>query len=332
MTNQTKVCVTGATGFIGRKLCLELAGKGFRVHALCRDTNHALVVKHDNITLFKGDILDKQSLNAAMEGCEQIYHTAALAKMWCPDTNDFYTVNVMGTRNVLEAARACHVKKVVYTSTCGVWGPSINHPIVETDPRTTGFPIHYERTKYLAELEVNRFVQEGLNVVTVNPSRVYGEGPVTDSNTVSKMISAYIKGKWRVIPGDGNYIANYAFLDDVVNGHLAAMELGVAGNRYILGGEDISFTCFFDTLAEVSGKNYKLFKVPQKAIKMYSQLQWLKTCLTGLPPYFLPEFADRLKFNQRYSSQKAQKELNYTITPFNEGLKRTLDYLNQHAS
>jgi nucleoside-diphosphate-sugar epimerase len=328
MENQTKVCVTGATGFIGRRLCLELAIKGFQVHALCRDTSHSLVIKHKNINLFKGDILDKKSLKEAMQGCEQVYHTAALAKMWCPDVNDFFTVNVIGTRNVLEIAVECNVKKIVHTSTCGVWGPTINHPIVETDPRTTGFPIHYERTKYLAELEVNRFVKKGLNVVIVNPSRVYGEGPVTDSNTVGKMVSGYIKGKWRVIPGNGKYVANYVYLDDVVNGHLAAMELGIAGNRYILGGEDISFTGFFDTLAQLSGNHYKMFKIPIKVIKIYSQAQWLKTALTGLPPVFLPEFADRLTLNQKYSSAKAQKELNYTITPFTEGLKRTLNYFN----
>ncbi|HEY0055683.1 MAG TPA: SDR family oxidoreductase [Pedobacter sp.] len=328
MNRQTKICVTGATGFIGRKLCIELARKGFRVHALCRDTSHSLIIPHTNITFFKGDILDKASLNRAMAGCERVYHTAAIAKMWCLDLNDFYTVNVIGTRNVLETAIQCNVRKVVHTSTCGVWGPVLNHPVSETDPRTTGFPIHYERTKYLAELEVSTFVKKGLDVVIVNPSRVYGEGPITESNTVGKMVSGYANGKWRIIPGNGESVANYAFLDDVVRGHLAAMEHGRTGNRYILGGEDISFNQFFETLTQVSGKHTKMFRVPLNIIKLYSQVQWLKTTLTRLPPVFLPEFANRLKSNQKYSSAKAIKELNYTITPFWQGLKKTVDYFN----
>jgi len=270
MKEQTKVFVTGATGFIGRKLCIELAMKGLKVHALCRNTDHPLLIKHENISLYKGDILDKQSLNKAMEGCEQVFHTAALAKMWCRNVDDFYMVNVIGTRNVMQTAVHCHVKRVVYTSTCGVWGPTLKFPMTETDPRISGYPIHYERTKYLAELEVNRFVKEGLDAVIVNPSRVYGEGPITESNTVGKMVRGYMNGKWKVIPGNGESVANYAYLDDVVNGHLSAMEKGQTGNRYILGGEDISFNEFFKTLSEVSGKYNKMFRVPLKIIKIYS--------------------------------------------------------------
>lgn len=330
MKEQIKVCVTGATGFIGRKLCIELAMKGFKVHALCRDMDHPLIIRHKNIILFKGDILDQQSLYKAIKGCEQVFHTAALAKMWCRNVDDFYTVNVIGTRNVMETAIQYSVKRVVHTSTCGVWGPVLNYPMTETDPRITGYPIHYERTKYLAELEVNRFVKEGLDAVIVNPSRVYGEGPITESNTVGKMVRGYLNGKWRVIPGNGESVANYAYLDDVVNGHLLAMEKGQTGNRYILGGEDISFNGFFEILAEVSGKYNKMFRVPVKIIKVYSQLQWLKTILTGIPPAFLPEFADRLRSNQKYSSAKAIKELGYTITSFSEGLKRTVNYLNTY--
>jgi nucleoside-diphosphate-sugar epimerase len=163
--------------------------------------------------------------------------------------DDYHETNVTGTRNVLEtAAKTCGVQKLVYTSTCGVWGPTIKHPMTETDPRITGFPIAYERTKYLAELEVQKFVKQGLPVVIVNPSRVYGEGPITDSNTVGKMVSGYLKGTWRFIPGNGEQVANYAFLDDVVAGHIAAMDRGVIGERYILGGHDISFNDFFKTL------------------------------------------------------------------------------------
>jgi len=322
-----KVLVTGATGFIGRQLCLALATAGYEVKALCRNTDHPYLIKHSNIEPVLGNILYKQTLARAMEGCVQVYHTAAMAKMWCRNPDDYYETNVTGTRNVLEAATKASVQKLVYTSTCGVWGPTIKHPMTETDPRITGFPIAYERTKYLAELEVQHFVKQGLSVVIVNPSRVYGEGPITDSNTVGKMISGYLKGRWRFIPGNGEQVANYAFLDDAVAGHIAAMGKGIPGERYILGGHDISFNDFFKTLHNVSGKQLNMIRIPLKLIQCYGWLELLKTRLTGIPPIFLPEFAERLKYDQKYSSNKAIDQLGYSITPFAEGLGKTIDYL-----
>lgn len=322
-----KVLVTGATGFIGRNLCLHLAEQGYNVVALCRNTAHPYLISHKNITPVKGDILDKESVTKAMNRCGQVYHTAALAKMWCRDKNDYYNINVVGTRNVLELAGEAGVNKVVYTSTCGVWGPTIKHPMSENDPRIDGFAIDYERTKYLAEIETRIYSTKGLNVVTVNPSRVYGEGPITDSNTVGKMISGYLKGKWRIIPGKGTQVSNYAYLDDVVKGHIAAMEQGTPGNRYILGGEDISFNTFFCTLQSITGKTYSMVKLPQRIIEAYSHFEQLKTTLTGLPPMFLPEFAARLKKDQKYSSQKAITQLNYSITPFEEGMAKTINHI-----
>ncbi|NCD69581.1 NAD-dependent epimerase/dehydratase family protein [Mucilaginibacter agri] len=324
-----KILVTGATGFIGRSLSLSLAQSGLKVVALCRNTDHPYLIDHPNITPIKGDILDVPGLKNAVIGIDQVYHTAALAKMWCRNKDDYYNINVIGTRNLLNAAGEAGVKRIVYTSTCGVWGPTIKHPMHEDDPRIDGFAIDYERTKYLAEIEARKFAEQGLDVVTVNPSRVYGEGPVTDSNTVGKMVSGYLKGRWRIIPGKGEQVANYAYLDDVVKGHIAAMELGVSGQRYILGGEDVSFNTFFNTLQYVSGMEYGMVKIPQKLIEAYSRAEWLKATITGIPPVFLPEFAERLKRDQKYSSQKAISQLNYHITPFEEGLARTINYIKK---
>src|SRR3954463_2767980 len=257
------IFISGATGFIGRQLSLTLAEQGHIIHALCRRSNHPLLPVHQNIRVFLGDLSNKNSLVAAMKGCEQAYHTAALAKMWTKDKSEFHEVNVTGTRNVLEAAKEAGVGKIVHTSSCGVIGPTFKYPMTEDDPRITGFPIHYERTKYLAELEVQEFVKKGLDVVIVSPSRVYGKGPVTDSNTVGKIVTAYLKGKWRVNPANGRQVSNYAYLDDVVHGHIAAMEKGEVGHRYILGGEDVSFNTFFDTVKQISGVHHRLINVPQ---------------------------------------------------------------------
>jgi nucleoside-diphosphate-sugar epimerase len=127
-------------------------------------------------------------------------------------------------------------------------------------------------------------------------------------------------------------VANYAFLDDVVAGHIAAMCKGIPGERYILGGHDISFNDFFKTLHDVSGKQLNMIRIPLKLIQFYSQLEWLKTRITGIPPIFLPEFADRLKYDQKYSSNKAVIQLGYNITPFAEGLAKTVNHLKGSKS
>lgn len=322
-----KALVTGATGFIGKALCEKLAAQGITVHALCRTRQHPLMPRGDNIIPFEGNILDFGSVDTAMKGCEQVYHTAALAKLWSKRTTDFFDVNVTGTRNVLEAAIRNNVSRLVHTSTCGVWGPTLKIPVGENDPRIAGFPIAYERTKYLAELEVKQYANRGLNAVIVNPSRVYGPGPVTESNTVGKIVSAYLKKKWRINPANGKQVSNYAYLDDVVNGHIAAMQKGISGERYILGGEDISYNDFFDSLGKVSGQPLQLINMSAGVIKLYSRLEWLKTTLTGMPPYLLPAFADRLKFDQRYSSQKAIEQLGYHITPFDTAITLTIRHI-----
>jgi nucleoside-diphosphate-sugar epimerase len=324
-----KVLVTGASGFIGRKLCFSLAEMGYQVVGLCRNTSHPFLIQHRNIQFVKGDVLDEGSLLKAMKDCYQVYHTAAMAKMWCRKEEDFYDVNVVGTRNVLSCALRFGVQRVVHTSTCGVWGPTLNLPVSENDPRAVGFAISYERTKYLAEIEVKEFVQRGLEVVIVNPSRVYGDGPITDSNTVSKMVRGYLRGTWKFIPGDGKSIANYAFVDDVVNGHISAMQNGSNGERYILGGEDVSFNGFFKILKQITGMKRSLYKIPVQLIKAFSLFELAKMKLFNLTPYFLPEFADRLKCNQQYSSLKAIRELDYRITPFAVGLNKTVNHFQK---
>jgi len=319
--------ITGATGFIGRRLAWQLAENGHIVHALCRNAEHPFLVSHPRIKVFTGDILDGASLRRSMAGCEQLYHTAAMARMWCRNRNEFYEVNVLGTRHVLEAAREMAIAKVVHTSSCGVLGPTIRLPMTELGPRIVGFPIDYERTKYLADIETQQFSAEGMNIVTVYPSRVFGLGPVTESNTVGKIVAAYLKGRWRIIPGHGRQLCNYAYLDDVVQGHIAAMEKGRSGEGYILGGEDISYNEFFQLLAEVSGRRRRLIRLSRKLIRAFGLMESIKAGITGLPPKFLPELADRLAFDQRYSSAKAMAELDYQITPFLTGLEKTVHFL-----
>ncbi|MDQ3072285.1 MAG: NAD-dependent epimerase/dehydratase family protein, partial [Bacteroidota bacterium] len=210
-----KVMVTGATGYVGGRLALQLASDGHEVNTVIRSKNKAGILTHPLIRLFEGDILNKESLASAAKGCEAIYHLAAYAQVWSKDPDTYRKINVGGCENVLEAARAAGVKRVIFTSTAGVFGPSDGQDVIEDSIRSIPFLTDYESTKAEAENKCREYALRDLEVVIVNPTRVYGPGQLSDSNAVTKLIKLYKAGKWRFMPGDGSSIDNYVFIDDV---------------------------------------------------------------------------------------------------------------------
>jgi nucleoside-diphosphate-sugar epimerase len=248
-----KVFVSGATGFIGIQLVKRLIDSGNKVHALYRSEAKADLIRIEGVTLFKGDIMDKQCLSRAMKGCSQAYHVAAYAAVWSKDPALFFRFNVDGTLNVLEAARLTGIDRIVVTSTAGILGPSEKEPVNENSPAPSLFFTLYEDSKYKMEQELKIFNNSTPEVVIVNPTRVYGPGFLSKSNGMSLMIKKYIAGSWRFIPGDGKRMGNYVYVEDVVSGHLLAMEKGTPGERYVLGGEDISYNQLFDFVRISSG-------------------------------------------------------------------------------
>lgn len=327
-----KIFVTGATGFIGSQLCKKLAGLGHQVHALYRSESKVSVLQHSNIQLFRGDILDYDSLINAMNGCQQIYHMAAFTDVWIKDESRIYELNVTGTLNVLNAALETGIKDIVISSTAGVFGPSIDgNEVSETSIRQIDFFIEYERTKAIAEVKALEFVHQGLNIRIVNPTRVYGPGVLNPSNSVTKLIAAYIAGKWRVIPGDGNSVGNYVFIDDAVNGHVLAMEKGKPGEKYILGGENISYNDFFNLIGEIAGRRRLMLKVPLAPMFFASDLAMLANRLTGVKPFITNGLIRKFNYTWRVNSQKAISELGYTPAPLRECLKQTIDWIRKNG-
>jgi len=322
-----KFLVTGATGFIGKNIALKLANSGYKVHALYRSLTKTAELIHPNISLFEGDILNIPGLERAMESCTGIFHLAAFAKAWSKDSGQFYKVNYTGTVNVLESAIKFKVNKIVFTSTAGVLGPSDSESLDETTRRKTAFFFEYERTKWLAEEIIRDYVQNGLNVVIVNPSRVYGPGLLSDSNGLTKMIQSYCNGKWRLIPGNGRTIANYVYIDDVVNGHIQAYNKGQQGEKYILGGENISYNDFFNLLIKLSGKKFRLFKIPPLVLVLISTLMILITRITGKPPLITPGLVKKFLSNCSLSSEKARNDLGYNVTSLEAGITKTIRWL-----
>jgi farnesol dehydrogenase len=321
------VFVSGATGFIGIQLVKRLAEDGHTVHALYRSEFKAELIRHPNVILFKGDILDKSSLNRAMEGCEEAYHTAAFARVWAKDHKSVYRLNVDGALNVIEVAGLQGLRRVVVTSTAGILGPSKNEAVHESSPAPKSFFTDYEASKFKLEQQLLGRTDTDPEVVIVNPTRVYGPGYLSESNGVTKMIKQYVEGKWRLIPGDGNSSGNYVFVEDVVSGHLLAMEKGKPGERYVLGGENISYMQLFDFVREESGVHKRLIKIPLWIMLAAAGLMKALSKLTGRPPLIVPKLVRKFNHNWIVSSQKAKDDLGYQPINARTGIQLTVQWI-----
>ena len=322
-----KIFITGATGYVGHELALSLAEKGNRVHILVRNLFSPNIPRHDNIIVFQGDITDRSSINKAMDGCIQVYHTAAILRLFAKDPSIFYKVNVQGTHNLLAEALELGVKKFVYTSSCGVIGSTILYPKKENDPRTESFDNDYEFTKYLGENLVKEYARKGLFTVIVSLSKVFGPGIETHKFSVNQVIKKFIKGKITFVPKPASIIANFCFINDIVTGHIQAMQYGLGGEKYILGGENLSYNTFFKELRKLSGSKAILLQVPKFIVKTWALIEWCKYLVTKKEPFVTPGGVHHVFINKEYSIEKAKQHLYYQPTPFTEALKQTIRFL-----
>lgn len=257
-----KVLITGATGFIGSSLIRFLCSQGVTVRALCRPTSDISVFSDNPVQVSWGDVVNLPSVERAIQGCDYVFHLAGYAKNWAKNSRTFSEVNVTGTENVLKASRDFKVKKVVVTSTYLTFSPSGEEPTKESDPRTVDFFGDYDRSKFYAEKLVNDYIQSGLSVVIVNPTRVFGPGLLSEGNSVTKMIQLYLQGKWRLILGDGSAVGNYVFIDDLVRGYWLTLKHRRPGEKYILGGKNLTYNAFLELLADISKRHFRMFHVP----------------------------------------------------------------------
>jgi len=322
------IFISGSTGFIGEKLCNKLADEGHTIHALYRSESKINKLKRTNIIPVKGDILDPESLYNGMQNCEVVFHTAAFTSVWTKNVYEIYRLNVVGTSNIISAARKAGVKKVICTSTAGVIGPSEDHEArSENSVKPLKFFNHYESSKALLEEIISSCTSYGPEIIMVNPTRVYGPGALNQSNSVTKMIRSYILGKWKIVPGNGKSIGNYVYIDDVVAGHIKAMEKGKPGERYVLGGENVSYNEFFNILSGVSGKKHFLFKVPVGILMTFSVLIFTFSLLFNKPPMITPSLVKKFNHNWIVSSDKAQNAIGYSSRSLHDGIKETVAWL-----
>jgi farnesol dehydrogenase len=322
--------ITGSTGYIGSLLTIKLAEQSEDIRILVRRDPDIPEFRRNNITIVKGDITNPESLKNAMKGIDKVYHMAAYARLWAKDPDTFHKINVEGTRNVMEAAIDADVKKLVYTSTAGVIGPSGDKPMTEIDPRITGFFNAYEETKTEAEKVVQEYVKKGLDVSIVNPSRVYGPGLDTGSNPVTKIVELYMKRKWHVIPGNGEDVGSYCHVDDVVNGHISAMLKGGIGERYIFGGVNASFNELISLIRKHSGVDKKLFNLPFPLMSLVSHAMKTWSTISGTAPMITPDWVKRYDYHWKLDSSKAVNEIDYKIRSLDQGIQQTVAWIRKN--
>ncbi len=336
-----KIFVTGATGFIGSRLVQALSDRGHAVRALSRRPDpepppgfegpDGGPLAHELVELVRGDITDRDSLRRGMEGCSHVFHLAAYAKNWARDPKTYFDVNVQGVRNVFDAAEEHGVRRVVWTSTFMTFGPTPPGVVGNEDmPRTTDrYLTEYEKTKSVAEREAMRRADEGLPVVIVNPTRVYGPGHLTEGNALSTLIDDYDRGKVPVLLNRGVNVGNYVLVDDVVAGHILAMEKGRLGQRYILGGENVSLKEFFRTIDRVSGRRHFQLPLLKATPLLFAYLQQKRAEWFGVYPQITPGWVRTFLLDWAYSSDKATAELGFRPTPLDEGIGITYRWIER---
>lgn len=324
------IAVTGGTGYIGSILVSQLLKNDDIVRLLAREPSKLsqLEKAYNNIQIVKGDISDIESLRAAFEDVDQVYHMAAYANAWAKDPSVFYDVNTKGTENVMIAAKDRGVKKVVYTSTAGVFGYQDGGHLINEKKDYTKDPFtHYETSKILAEQIVKKFCNVGLNVSIVNPTRVYGPGKLGVSNAATLLMKRYIDNQWHIIPGDGKNVGNYVFVDDVVVGHILAMKKGKSGENYLISGENLNYDEFFALIAEITDI---------KRLMVHVVDFWAELIAAGISLYSLFSYSEKhvdADWVKRYlkdwgiDGSKAFEELGYQPKDVKEGFTQTINWI-----
>lgn len=321
---KSPVFLTGATGYIGSQLALSLASNGYPVIVLARNPASKKLPKQEAISFCQGDILDLDSVIKACRGCQHTYHLAAFTDLTCNKPEPFFNTNVKGTANVLEASRLNGVKKFIFTSSVSVLGPSTgNEPLTETHHRVTPFANDYENTKSMAEELVQEYNNKGLPGVILNVSRVYGPGPKGYSNGINQLILMALSNRLLWVPNRLQQVANYVFIEDVIRAHLLALDKGIPGEKYIIGGENATYETLFRTIGQINQNRNRFVAINYNLIRAALAVRaFMEKILRGKPG-ITPEVLDHIFTDRRVSTEKAQAQLGYPITPLQEGIERT---------
>ena len=322
--------VTGGTGFIGGAVVRRLLATGHEVRALVRPGADTRQLDGLPVERVEGDLGNVGSLRRGVAGRDWVFHVAALYSYWGHPWEDLYQANLEGTRRVLEVARDEGVARIVYTSSIAVLGiPEDGSPGTEDTPSTLDDMIgHYKRSKFLAEEVARDLARQGLPVVIVNPGAPVGVGDHKPTPT-GQIVVDFLNGRMPAYVGTGLTIVD---VEDVAAGHLLAAERGRVGERYILGGENLTLKQVLDLLAEVSGRPRVRFRIPHSVALVWG---YVDVALARLNPRHTPAATpDKVRLSRKceyFDSSKAVRELSLPQTPAREPLRKAIEWYRAHG-
>jgi len=324
-----RVLVTGATGFIGSSIVRELLTQGYQVRVLAREQSDTRNLDGLNVEVAYGDITNPNSLGPALQGCNRLFHSAALYSFWVTERALLYRVNVDGTRNVLQAAKEAEIDRVVYTSSVAALAvPVGKRPTTEETPVDFAQIIgDYKKSKYYAEQVALEYAHDGLPVVIVNPSFPVGPRDIKPTPT-GQTILDFLNRK---LPAYIETGVNVVDVEDVAVGHLLAAERGKIGQRYILGGTDMTMGQLLQTLSEITGLPAPRVKLPYLPILGLSYLNAAFCRLTTATPRMTPETIHMSRHYMYYDPTKAIRELGLPQTQPRVALKKAVNWFQDNG-
>ncbi len=323
--------VTGATGFVGAAVARHLLAAGKSVRVLTRKGNDRRNIEGLAVEVAEGDLTCRSSLEAALSGCCALYHVAADYRIWVPDPDSIYRVNVEGTRQLMLAALEAGVERVVYTSSVATLGLHKNGSAADeaTPVRLEDMVGHYKRSKFLGEAEVQRLIAEkGLPAVIVNPSTPVGPRDIKPTPT-GRMIADAAAGRMPAYVDTG---LNIVHVDDVAAGHLLAFKHGKIGERYILGGENLTLKEILTEIARITGRKPPSISLPHDLIMPIAYVAEFIARLTGnADPMVTVDGVRMARKKMFFTSAKAERDLGYHFRPANQALADAVAWFSQTA-
>jgi dihydroflavonol-4-reductase len=316
------VLVTGVSGFVGAAVARAFARHGYRVRGLARASSIATNLRDFPGEIVAGDMRDQPSIARALSGVTALAHVAADYRLWAPDPEEIVRNNREGTRTVMAAALAAGVRRIVYTSSVATLAPDPAGPADENRPLAEADAIGaYKRSKVAAERLVEDMVAtEGLPAVIVNPSTPIGPGDVKPTPTGRILIEAAL-GRMPAFVDTG---LNLVHVDDVAEGHVAALERGSVGRRYVLGGEDVTLRTMLADIAHLTGRRPPRISLPRGPLYPLAWGAELAARLTGREPFLTRDALRMSRYRMFFSSARAESELGYGARPYKQAIADAL--------
>jgi dihydroflavonol-4-reductase len=325
-----KAFVTGATGFVGTHVARLLEEQGAELRVLVRGSSDLSNLEDLRAERVIGDLRDPGTFAKAIAGCEAVFHVAADYRLWTRDPDQMYRSNVEGTRGILQAARNGGVRRVVYTSSVATMGPvSAGDCADENSPvRLEQMIGHYKRSKFMAEEVALQAGRNGMDVVVVNPTTPVGEKDIKPTPT-GRIILDFLKKKFPAYVDTG---LNLVDVTECARGHLAAFEKGKSGERYILGGENMTLKQILDKLGEITGLPSPRLRLPYAVALATGVVDELVTGrLLGREPRATIDAVRMGRKKMFVTSKKAERELGWKIIPVEGALRRAAEWFRKNG-